>query len=150
MGVLLELQDTFDEKTKKKYKLGLLSRIAHRLEDFGPACPTCQGFQEDYDQLLEPLKHIYLDAMGMSDFETKRYHDRVKRMVKHLKKEHHLVSEGYYFTMYMAIGSATGVATGSAASVSPPLAGLLPLGIVAGMLAGRYLDKKAERENRVI
>ena len=135
--------DTFSKKEAKKYKLDLLLRVAKRVDDFSSYCGECQAFQQDITRLTEDLGNISL----MSKDEQKSYSGTINNIVKHLQKQHKLVSPGQTMGIWMAIGAGVGTALGVA--LDNPGIGT-PLGIGLGLAIGSYLDKKAKEEGRVI
>ena len=135
--------DTFGKKEAKKYKLDLLLRVAKRLDDFSSYCGECQAFQQDITRLTEDLGNISL----MSKDEQKSYSRTMNNIVKHLQKQHKLVSPGQNMGIWTAIG--TGVGTALGVALDNPGIGT-PLGIAIGLAIGSYLDKKAKEESRLI
>jgi len=84
----------------------------------------------------------------MPNKERRRsYLKQISVIVKHLQKQHKLVTEGYYMGIGLAIGAAIGVALGAA--LGNP--GIGPgIGVALGVAIGGYLDRKAKKEGRVI
>jgi len=77
----------------------------------------------------------------------KSYLKQIKSLVKHLQKEHKLVTEGQYMAMWSGIGPALGIAFGAALdNIGIGVA----IGVVIGLAIGRYMDNKAKKEGRVI
>ena len=78
-----------------------------------------------------------------------------KDVLDYLRKQHNLVAEGYYSTLWMTLGiSAFGLPFGvvlyALTDNSAFIAVGLPLGIAFGFAFGAFLDRKAEKENRVM
>ena len=138
-------KEYFSKKNSKKYKLDLLLRLAKRIDDFSAICGECQAFKEEISRLVGELGNLV--QLPDSKEQRKSYNKAINGIVGHLKKEHKLVSEGYYLGIGMAIGAGVGVALGVVLGnpgVGPALGG----GI--GLAIGSYLDKKAKKEGRVI
>ncbi|MFC1912991.1 glycine zipper family protein [Chloroflexota bacterium] len=136
-------KDTLTKGDYKKYKLGLLLRIAQRVDGFSSICGECQLFQPEITRLTEELRNLSL----MTKENRKNYFKTLGNITKHLQKQHNLVTEGHYIGIWMAIGTAIGVAIGAALGnpgVGPAI------GIALGVAVGTYLDKKAKKEGRVI
>ena len=75
----------------------------------------------------------------------------IDEIVNHLKKEHRLVTEGHYSAVWGGIGTAIGVGIGVAMDAITGRSGFgFIIGIGIGVAVGRYLDKKAKAEGRVI
>ena len=137
-------RETLDKKGAKKYKLDLLLRIAKRVDDFSYTCEECQAYKQEITRLIADLGNL----IQLPSKEARRsYTKAINTIVKHLKKEHELVSEGHYLGIGMGFGTGIGAALGVA--LGNP--GLGPaLGVAIGLAIGSYLDKKAKKEGRVI
>ena len=68
-------------------------------------------------------------------------------MIGHLRKQHKLVTQGYYMGIGVAIGSGIGVALGA---VMDTVGSGIPIGIGIGVAIGAALDAKAKKEGKVI
>ena len=137
-------QDTLNKKDSKKYKLDLLLRVADRVDDFSSYCGECQMFQQEVTTLAQDLGNL----IQLPGKERRKNHiKQIDHIVKHLKKEHKLITEGYYRGMGMIMGPAIGTGIGAAfENLSIGVAA----GIAIGLAIGSYLDKKAEKEGKVI
>ena len=139
-----QYQDTLSKKDSKKYKLDLLLRVANRVDDFASYCGECQMFQQEVTALAQDLGNL----IQLPGNERRKSHiKQIDNIVKHLKKEHKLVTEGYYRGMGMIMGPAIGTGIGAASDNT----GVgIAIGVAIGLVIGSYLDKKAEKEGRVI
>lgn len=137
--------NTLNKKDYKKYKLDLLLRVARRVEDFSATCAECQTFKQDITGLLQEIGYVV--GMAMSREKRKSYFKRINIIIKHLQKQHKLVSEGYYIGIGTAIGTGIGVAIGAA---TDNVGVGTPIGMAIGLAIGSYLDRKAKKEGRVI
>ena len=136
-------KDSLSKKDYKKYKLDLLLRLATRIDGFSSICGKCQMFQPEITRLTGDLQNISL----MSKENRKSYFKTIGNITKHLRKQHKLVTAGYYLGICMPIGTGVGVAIGAA--LGNP--GIGPaIGIALGVAVGSYLDRKAKKEGRVI
>jgi thiol-disulfide isomerase/thioredoxin len=137
-------KDTSDKKVSKKYKLDLLLRVANRVDEFASYCGECQMFQQEVTALAQDLGNL----IQLPGKERRRSHiKKIDNIVKHLKKEHKLITEGYYRGMGMIMGPAIGTGIGAASDNT----GMgIAIGVAIGIVIGNYLDKKAEKEGRVI
>ena len=137
-------RDSLSKKEIKKYKLDLLLRVASRVADFSPTCGECQLLQQDITRLVQDLGNL----VQIPDKEQRKsYFNMIKSIIKHLQKQHKLVTEGQYMGIGVVIGVGIGAALGAA--LDSPGAGT-GIGTVIGILIGNYLDKKAKKEGRVI
>ena len=146
-GIVKEInlhKDILGQKDAKKYKLDLLLRVAKRVDSFSSQCGQCQMSQQDITQLTQDLGYI---AQTANKETRKGYFKKINTIIKHLQKQHKLVTEGHYIGIGLAIGAGIGVVLGAA--LGNP--GIGPaLGMALGLAIGSYLDKKAKKEGRVI
>ena len=139
-----QLKVTLSEKYYKKYKLRMLLCIADRVAEFSPECGQCQIFQQDISTLTQDVHNI----IQLADKQKKKTHLKtIDNIVKHLRKQHKLITEGYYVGICMAIGAGLGVALGAA---MPNIGTGIPIGIGIGLAIGTALDAKAKKEGRII
>ena len=137
-------KDTLSKKDYKKYKLDLLMRVARRVDGFSAYCGQCQLFQQDITGLTTELGLL---TQMPSKEGVKSYSKKISSMVKHLQKQHKLVSEGHY----MGIGAGMGVAIGTALGAAMDNTGAgTGIGTTIGIAVGSYLDNKAKKEDRII
>ena len=137
-------KDTLSKKDAKKYKLDLLLRVAKRVDDFSSYCGECQMFQQDITRLIEDLG--YLVQMPNKE-ASKSYSKTINNIVKHLQKQHKLVSEGQKKGIWIGVGMGIGTAIGAA--LDNPGIGIA-IGVAIGLAIGSYVDKKAKEEGKVI
>jgi|GEM_PF-435459 len=131
-------------KETKKYKLSLLLGVAERLDEFHATCGQCQLYQQEMNSLANNLGNlIQLDNKD----QRKAYLQSLNSMVKHLQKQHKLVTEGYYTGIGLAIGAGIGVAL---SPLSDKIGSGLPIGVGIGMAIGAALEAKARKEGRMI
>ncbi|MFC2032495.1 hypothetical protein ACFLUS_03925 [Chloroflexota bacterium] len=139
-----QLKETLSEKDYQKYKLSLLSCVAGRVTEFSPECGQCQIFQQDISTLTQDVGNIIQSA----DKDKKKAHLKtITSIIGHLRKQHKLVTEGYYMGIGIAFGSAMGVVLGVA---SDYIGTGIPIGVGIGLVLGAALDAKAKKEGRVI
>ncbi len=139
-------QGSLSKKESKKHKLDLLLRVARRVDDFSPECGNCQLFRQEITKLVQDLGFM-LQTPNPGKEERKRYSRAINNIVRHLQKEHHLVSDGQNMGIWMAVGVGLGAALGAA--LENPVIGTA-LGVVIGLAMGSYMHKKAKREGKVI
>ena len=139
-----QLKDTLSEKDYKKYKLSLLLCVAERIAEFSPECGQCQIFQQDISTLTQDVGNI----IQIADKDKRKAHLKtINRMIGHLRKQHKLVTEGYYMGIGIVFGSSIGVALGAAMD---SVGSGIPIGVGIGVAIGAALDAKAKKEGRVI
>lgn len=139
-----QLKDTLSEKDYKKYKLSLLLCVAKRIAEFSPECGQCQIFQQDISTLTQDVGNL----IQIADKDKRKAHLKtINRMIGHLRKQHKLVTNGYYMGIGMVFGSGIGVALGAAMD---SVGSGIPIGVGIGVAIGAALDAKAKKEGRVI
>ncbi len=138
-------KDSLNKKDYKKYKLDLLLRVATRVDSFSSGCGECQMFQSEISGLVEDINYVI--NMSMSKEKRQSYSKRLNNIVKHLQKQHKLVTEGQYLGIGLALGTAIGVAIGAG---SDNVGVGIPIGIGIGIAIGAGLDAKAKKEGKVI
>ncbi len=140
---IVSYQSGLTPKEVKKYKLDLLLRVARRVADFSDECGQCQVFQPDITQLVQEL-----GTLSRRPKDARRaYSKKMNLVIKHLQKNHKLVTEGHYRNLGMALGSGWGVGIG----VAFDIIGIgIGGGTSLGMVVGTALDAKAKKEGRVI
>jgi hypothetical protein len=104
----------------------------------------CQLKQQEITQLLTELSLLF---QSPDKSARKAYRKQLDAITKHLQKEHKLVSKGYYVGIWIVIGIA--IASGIGTALKNPAIGS-GAGIAIGLAIGTYLDRKAEREGRVL
>ena len=139
-----QLKVTLSEKDYKKYKLRMLLCVAERVAEFAPECGQCQLFQQDISTLTQDVVNI----IQLADKDKRKAHLKtINRIISHLRKQHNLVTEGYYVGMWTGIGVALGLPIGIHLG---HIASGMPIGMVIGIAIGTSLDAKAKKEGRVI
>jgi hypothetical protein len=139
-----QLKETLPEKDYKKLKLDMLLCVAERTDEFSDRCGQCQISQQDISTLVPDIGYL----VQTGDKERRKSHlKKIDSIVSHLRKQHKLVTEGYYTGIAMVIGAGIGAALGAATDI---IGAGVPLGIGAATVIGIALDAKAKRENRVL
>jgi hypothetical protein len=143
-----QYQVTLGQKDFKKYKLDLLLRVARRVDDFSATCGMCQTYKQEITNLVQEMSLL----IQMPSREgMKRHTKEINNLVEHLKKVHKLVERGHYIGMGIGIGMLIGAAVGGSLGAALDSPGIgTAVGIGLGLAIGGYLDKKAEREGKVI
>jgi len=143
------LKNTLDQKDYKRFRLDSLSSVARRVGQFSPECTQCMLFREDVDRLIKNAG----DLAQMGDKELRKAHlgdvnKTLNKMVFHLRREHKLVTEGYYMALGTALGMAVGLAIGGVAFDNQGIG--MAIGIGGGVAIGAALDAKAKKEDRIL
>jgi len=144
-------KDKFNKRDDKKYKLDLLLRMAKRVAGFSADCVECQNFQGEITKLAEDSGNL----IKASKEERKNHFKMINSILKHLQKQHKLITEGENFGIWIGIGIAIGSGMGIVFGVGLNNIGIgIPFGAGIGMAIGSAIgggmDAKAKKEDRVI
>ncbi|WP_443659185.1 hypothetical protein [Clostridium algidicarnis] len=137
------LRNEIDEKLAGRLKLDLLERIYKRLYSFD--CNECNKYLNELDDQVRELRN----KRGLLDKqELKQHTKKIEAMKLHLQKEHKLVPEGHYTSIYISIGVSLGLIFGL--TLFHNLALGLPIGMAVGVGVGSGLDADAKKKGKVI
>ena len=135
-------RDALGREEARRHKLGMLLRVARRIDEFSADCSECHALQPEVTTLSEALKRAPLTK------EKRRKHVKaIQRIVGHLRKKHRLTYEGQHVGLGMSLGAGIGVAIG--AGLDNVAIGL-PIGVGIGLALGAGMDAKARKEGKVI
>jgi hypothetical protein len=137
-------RDSLSKKDFRKYKLDLLLRIAQRVDSFSSTCQECRMFQQEISSLIKDIGNL---AEMPNKERQKSYFKTINNVVKHLQKDHGLITEGQNIGIWISIGMAIGVAIGAG---SGNIGLGISIGLVTGTAIGVTMDAKAKREGKVI
>ena len=129
------------EKQQKRLQLNKLPRVYDFVNEFSMACPTCEKFLQESDELLQLLPHITSDKTAARELRK-----LLRAILTHLQQKHKIVPEGYYSSLYLAMGVGVGTALMAAAD-SPAF---IAVGIAIGVAIGQGQEKKAKDEGRIL
>lgn len=127
----------------REYQMDKLLKIARRVDEFSAACAQCHSFKPEIQGLVAELAA----TPAILKSQKRSYLGRLGRMVDHLHKTHHLISEGQNLAIWLSIGTALGMALGGA--FQNTFVGI-PVGAGVGTAIGAALDGRARRDGRVI
>jgi hypothetical protein len=126
----------------KEYQLDLLVRLAKRCDHLARGCASCQDYEKQIDNFLPHLVNIPMPKLW-----SKEYLRMVGCLITHLKKAHHLASDGQNLSIWLGIGLIAGGVTGLATG-NPSLGATI--GLVSGGTIGLLLDYRLKLEGRII
>ena len=131
------------EQLKKTYGFSYLQNAIQKV----PARISDESGLKDFQLDTERL----ISAFPSSDFSDKSSRKEFSKLLSAYKlmllKKYKMVSKGYYLTIWMPLGIAIGMPWGL---LFKNIALGLPLGIGIGLAIGGGLDRKAEKEDRVL
>lgn len=141
------IQKSINGKVNKRFNFDQTRQMLERMNEFED-CEQCGKYVELTANVVKDIGNSKPDA------HRSRYNTIIKQTLTHLRKNHDLVTKGYYTTMYMSLGIALGLAVGVAFSQfmdQSAYTGIgLPVGLAIGLAVGSGKDTKAREENRVI
>ena len=134
---------TLTKAEARKFKLQFMERVAERVERLSSTCGECFRNKGEITNLLDNLGGL----IQMSPMATKDYHQKIKKIVAHLRKEHKLVPAGTLTAMGNGMGVAIGVSIGVAVD---NIAAGIGIGAGIGMAVGAVLEAKAKKDGKII
>ncbi|PRO64529.1 hypothetical protein [Alkalicoccus urumqiensis] len=140
-----ELQDSLGSTNGRWLQLSDMRRIRARLVTTSSECSVCRELIEELDERVD---HAADQNGNVTRQERQAYTRMVSRMKHHLQKQHGLISDGYYGSLYMALGVSVGLLIGGMLFESIVFG--LPIGIGIGLALGAGMDKRAQRQGKVL
>lgn len=138
-------RDNIFKRDFKFFKIDRLERISERIDDFSDKCDKCEKYKIEIESIVSDLS----DAINGSPGERSRYEKRNEVIVKHLKQDHDMIHRDYYSSVYSFAGLTFGLVLFGAVTFLINIEyftfGLL-LGFTVGIIAGRILGRKKDRE----
>jgi hypothetical protein len=126
----------------KEYQLDLLVRLAKRCDQFGPGCPACRDYKNQIDKTMPFLENVPLPKA-----RSKEYLLMTGCLIAHLKKAHHLASNGQNLSLWLGMGLIAGGIIGLAVG-NPSF--YATMGLLAGVAIGLLLDYRLKLAGRII
>ncbi|MEH7237772.1 hypothetical protein [Bacillus sp. JJ1562] len=144
ISIIRKLKSTISKESCKKLDLNKCERVVQRLASFSDSCAECQQYLLDLRDYF-----IQLEA-NIDGIETdlKQHKKIIHDIVSHLQKEHKLVPEGMYLTLFMSIGVSLGIVFGLTIFDNIGLG--LPIGMSMGIAIGAGLDADAKKKGNTI
>jgi|GEM_PF-721202 len=147
-SIMKTLEQTHNDTTLKQLNLKASRQVLNRLEAFSEECEGCQMLLEGYYDDLKALAQK--DSLDRLD--VKLFRKMHQNAVNHLTKEHKLVTENYYMSLYLPLGLMFGVIFGLLFfnNMSGGFALFTGVGLSVGVAIGINLDQNAKKKDRVI
>ena len=141
----------FSMSDPEKNPINVMLRVTRRVDDFSSGCMECQEFKDTIVTIAQSLDIL----PALPPEKRKRPFSKMKPVIKHLQKQHKLVTQNQYASAGLALGFAGGTCLGLF------LGGLLGdigmglilgilIGIFSGMKIGYSKDSKAKKEGKLI
>ncbi len=143
------LKNTLDQKDYKRFRLDSLLAVAWRVDQFSSECTECLSFREGVERLIKNAGDV---AHG-GDRELRKAHindlsKTMNKMVFHLRRQHKLVTEGYYMSICTALGMVLGLIISGVVFDDQSIG--IAIGVGGGVAIGAALDAKAKKEDRIL
>ncbi len=137
-------KDSLSKKNYKKYKLDLLLRVAARVDGFSSTCGESRRFQQEITKITHDLANL----VQMPNKEARQsYFKTINDIMKHLQKNHGLLTQGQNIGLWVTLSIGLGVLLGV---IFRNTAIGVAIGTALGVAIGSALDAKAKKEGRVI
>ncbi|MBH1940625.1 hypothetical protein I5677_06965 [Mobilitalea sibirica] len=142
---LKEKKNNSKDRYMKPLNVDLLERITQRLIEFSDNCDECTNFITDLTDLLNDI--IYKqEPLDKKDFM--RFQSKLKVITQHMEKEHNLLPDGHYISMYLPLGISFGLIFGLILFDNISMG--LPLGVAFGLIIGSSMDADAKKKGKTI
>lgn len=145
---VLEFLENLVEKTEKKSEIKFYTRFIKILESLKKL-----NLSEDKISLIETK----LEELDFQSIQEKTYRDMKKKFLKfstYLEEEFKIIQEGYYTSLGMSFGMMIWLATATIFWLEFGMWNETTGGLIGWMalwaIIWVFLDKKAEKENRVL
>lgn len=147
LTMIMKLRESTSQETVKKLDLDKCERIVKKLASFSESCRECEK------HLLELKTHFLqleanIDQIATEVLHLKQHKIVINDLVSHLQKEHKLVQEGTYLSLYMTMGISLSLVFGLLVFDNFALA--LPFGLGIGLAIGAGLDADAKKKGNTI
>ncbi|MFB9861767.1 hypothetical protein [Rufibacter immobilis] len=134
---------SYTEQELKNYSVPTLRNLIAKLptqEASAQQREVLQGNIEAIVMLLPMIPNTKDEAFGLLQ-------KRINALKKLVREQYKLVSKGYYSAIWLPLGIGIGLPWGA---MFKNIALGIPIGVGIGLGIGGYLDRKAEKEGRVI
>ncbi|CDO03428.1 hypothetical protein BN988_01942 [Oceanobacillus picturae] len=140
-----EISNNVDEQVATELELEKFNRIINRLDSFSNECEECEQYFTD---LESHIKDLLEKNSTITEDDIKHHNQKINNISTHLMKKHNLVTSGFYFSVYMPIGTSLGVVFGLLIFDNIGIG--LPLGVGLGVAIGAALDANAKKKGLVL
>ncbi|WP_226669747.1 hypothetical protein [Metabacillus litoralis] len=140
-----ELKRIDNKKINTKLDLNKSERVLDKLGTLASDCQECEQqlveFENHYNQILDKNKHL-------QESDYKQHKKLIREAYSHLQKNHKLLPEGYYLSVFISVGISIGVMFGL--TIFDNIALGLPIGMCIGIAIGSGLDADAKKNGKTI
>ncbi|MFC1538326.1 hypothetical protein ACFL6H_02795 [Candidatus Latescibacterota bacterium] len=141
----------FSMSDPEKNPVNFMVRVTRKVADYSGECAECESYKDSIYSLAEELKILH----DLPPEKRKKPFNKLKPIVKHLQKEHNLVTQNQYTSAGLAFGLVGGSILGLVAgtAIGNPGMGFIVcaiLGTGLGMQQGYSKDQKAKEAGKII
>ena len=144
-SLLKAIKETVDEKTAVNLELDKWENMIERLHSFSADCDECTEHMNVVEDYLTQLKDKVNDS---EEVDNKQHKLQFHNISTHLTKQHHVITSGYYLSIYMSIGTGIGLVFGMLLFDNMILG--LVFGSAIGVAIGSSLDADAKKKGQVL
>ena len=141
--IIKNLGESIDSNAAKKINFKQLDRVSKRLIEFFDECDECQN----YTYLILKFSEDTNRFLDINKKELESFNSNVKIIISHMQKKHNLFVEGYFVSIYIALGLIMGTAIGTSLK---NLALGISLGMLIGVAVGVAVDANYKKKGLVI
>ncbi|HKJ30429.1 MAG TPA: hypothetical protein VKA34_01320 [Balneolales bacterium] len=141
--IIKKLGESIDSNAAKKINFKQLDRVSKRLIEFFDECDECQN----YTYLILKFSEDTNRFLDINKKELESFNSNVKIIISHMQKKHNLFVEGYFVSIYIALGLIMGTAIGTSLK---NLALGISLGMLIGVAVGVAVDANYKKKGLVI
>ena len=133
----------YSDNTKENLDLDFLKRVLEVV----PANSQNESDLNEFSMRIDKLLNFFSEKTDKKEFSYMVYSKELEDFKDYVNKKYNLIPKGYYKKRWLATGIAIGLGFGLSLN---NIALGIPFGIGVGLLTGAFLDRKAEKENRVL
>jgi len=140
--ILKKLRDTVSKERLKQLDLDKCERAVEKLSIFSESCEECQYY------LLELEEYFIQLEANQDETDFKQHKQFIYGITSHLQKNHKLLPEGYYLSIFMSLGMSIGVVFGL--TIFENIGIGIAIGMCTGLAIGAGLDADANKKGKTI
>ena len=133
----------YTELEKNNYSEGYLRNALLKI----PALITTEADQVLFKAEIEELIQLFPVRNDQGKFDANVYSKKLSTFKASIQKKYNLVAKRYHISIWLPLGISIGLPFGL---IFKNIALGIPIGLVFGVAVGSFLDRKAEKEGRVL
>ncbi|MBM7602825.1 putative membrane protein YccC [Metabacillus crassostreae] len=144
-AILNELKRIDNKKINTRLDLNKCERVIDKL---GTLASNCQECEQQLVEFENHYNHILENNNQLQESDYKHHKKLIRAAYSHLQKNHKLLPEGYYLSLFLSVGMSIGVMFGL--TIFDNIALGLPIGMCMGIAIGAGLDADAKKNGKTI